>query len=90
MKSWTEPCSEMIHSYCLKQFTALHESLTEDESNLEWVTKGRMVLIKKEPWKGDDSIQLLANNLTLNNMEAPVRHPSGQDSIDEQGPERSW
>jgi len=74
----------MIHTYWLKNLTLLHERLAAqmnqllmDGTHRDWLAHGWTVLIMKDPQKGGSSTQLLANNLPLHNMEAPVAHHSG-------------
>ncbi|XP_051918902.1 uncharacterized protein LOC127599192 [Hippocampus zosterae] len=59
MKNWTAPGPDMVHTYCLKKLTALHERLAaqmnqllRDGTHPGWLTEGRTILIMKDPSKG--------------------------------------
>ena len=59
MKSWTAPATDVIHSYCLRKLTGLHECLAaqmnqllKDGTHPESLNWGRVVLIIKDPQKG--------------------------------------
>ncbi|XP_078026514.1 uncharacterized protein LOC144464187 [Epinephelus lanceolatus] len=78
MKSWTAPDPDMIHTYWLKKLTALHERLVAQMSQL--ADTGQDSPDHERPPEGNHSIQLQTDNLSLHNMETPVRHHSSQDN----------
>ena len=56
MKNWTAPGPDIIHAYWLKKLTSLHkrlacqmEKLVTEGNHPSWLTKGRTVLVKKDP-----------------------------------------
>ena len=57
--NWKAPGTDMVQGFWLKNFTSLHQSIAnhlqsclECGSVPEWMTKGRTVLIMKDPEKG--------------------------------------
>ena len=59
MKSWTAPGPDMIHAYWLKKLTSLHnrlacqmQQLLLEENHPAWLTKGRTILLMKDPQQG--------------------------------------
>jgi hypothetical protein len=59
MKNWTAPGHDMIHAFWLKKLTSLHSRLARHMEELitngdhpSWLTRGRTILIMKDPIQG--------------------------------------
>ncbi len=81
MKSWTAVGPDKVHTYSLKKLTALNERLAAQMKQLLMdsprVANPRVDGPDHEGLPdGRNSMQLLANSLSVYNTDAPVRHHS--------------
>ena len=61
LPNWKAPGPDMVQGYWFKYFTSMHKSLKDNLADClkagkvpEWMTKGKTVLIQKDPAKGND------------------------------------
>ena len=61
LPNWKAPGPDMVQGYWFKCFTSMHKSLKDNLADClkagkvpEWMTKGKTVLIQKDPAKGND------------------------------------
>ena len=61
LPNWKGPGPDMVQGYLFKYFTSIHKSLKANLADClkagkvsEWMTKGKTVLIQKDPGKGRD------------------------------------
>ncbi len=59
MSNWKTPGHDGIHGFWFKKFTSIHDTLAlemnrclQDAQVPDWMTKGKITLIQKDPSKG--------------------------------------